>query len=97
MLQPFRPRSSGLTGPALVFVLFFVPSLLFAEPQSAPVMQAQTWEPDMNIRGWWMSEKLDSFNVETEASWLVPPGTRFLGGRKQFPDRGEQAGVRGRV
>ena len=57
MLQPLRP--CGLTGPAFVFVLFFAPSFLFAEPQSAPVMQAQTWEPDMDIRGWWMSEKLD--------------------------------------
>lgn len=59
MLQPFRPRSSGLTGPALVFVLFFAPSFVFAEPRSAPVMQAQAWEPGMDIRGWWMSEKLD--------------------------------------
>lgn len=29
------------------------------EPQPAPVMLAETWQPHMTIDGWWMSEKLD--------------------------------------
>jgi DNA ligase-1 len=29
------------------------------QTQPAPVMLAHTWQPHMDIRGWWMSEKLD--------------------------------------
>ena len=59
MLKISLLRSYCLTRLSLVFFLFFSPSVLFAEPQSAPVMQAQAWGPDIDIRGWWMSEKLD--------------------------------------
>ncbi len=59
MRQPFRLRSSGFTGLALLLVLVFTPALVLAAPQAAPVMQAQTWQAGRDIRGWWMSEKLD--------------------------------------
>lgn len=29
------------------------------EPQKTPVMLAQRWDPKIDIKGWWMSEKLD--------------------------------------
>lgn len=29
------------------------------QTQTAPVMLAHTWKPHLDIRGWWMSEKLD--------------------------------------
>ena len=29
------------------------------EPQKTPVMLAQRWDPKIEIKGWWMSEKLD--------------------------------------
>lgn len=44
----------------LFFAFFFQPlSLVCAESLPAPVMLAETWQPSMNIDGWWMSEKLD--------------------------------------
>ncbi len=30
-----------------------------AEPQAPPAMSPYTWEPHIDIRGWWMSEKYD--------------------------------------
>lgn len=30
-----------------------------ADPQAPPVMSPYTWEPEMDIQGWWMSEKYD--------------------------------------
>ncbi len=38
-----------------------------------------------------------TFHVEAEAPWLVAAGTGFLGAREQFPHRGENTGVGGRV
>ncbi len=46
----------------LFFILCLCPSLAAqaqSPPQKAPVMLAQTWQPHRDIRGWWMSEKLD--------------------------------------
>lgn len=57
--------------PVLRFCRFARLSLLFcaflsqplssvrAASQPAPVMLAQNWKPDIDVQGWWMSEKLD--------------------------------------
>ena len=51
--------------------LFLVPAVGPAEPQPAPVMLARSWEPGTDIRGWWMSEKLDGIRGYWTGSQLV--------------------------
>ncbi len=42
----------------LLFLSLFL-SFAHAGPQAPPVMSPYTWEPEMDIQGWWMSEKYD--------------------------------------
>ncbi len=51
---------------ALILHLFLAMTCLLltltptpAETQAPPIMSPYTWEPHMDIRGWWMSEKYD--------------------------------------
>lgn len=43
----------------IVIILLLGAVIAHAEPAAPPVMLAHTWTPQMDIRGWWMSEKLD--------------------------------------
>lgn len=57
-------RSTFGAGVAVSFALLFLvlcdaAHLRAAEPQPAPAMLAQVWQPGMAVQGWWMSEKLD--------------------------------------
>jgi len=42
-----------------------------ADTEKAPVMLAHTWEPHIDIRGWWMSEKLDGIRGYWTGSQLI--------------------------
>ena len=66
-------RFYSLVGLWLLFLAHLFPALSVgpAEPQPVPVMLAQTWEPGMDIQGWWMSEKLDGIRGYWTGSQLV--------------------------
>ena len=41
------------------------------KPQKAPVMLAQRWDPKIDIKGWWLSEKLDGVRGYWTGSELI--------------------------
>lgn len=43
----------------MVIILLLGAVLASTEAAAPPVMLAHTWTPEMDIRGWWMSEKFD--------------------------------------
>jgi DNA ligase-1 len=47
------------------------PSTAHADTEKAPVMLAHTWEPHIDIRGWWMSEKLDGVRGYWTGSQMI--------------------------
>ena len=42
-----------------VIILLLSAVIAHTAPAAPPVMLAHTWTPEMDIRGWWMSEKFD--------------------------------------
>lgn len=46
-------------------------STAHADTEKAPVMLAHTWKPHIDIRGWWMSEKLDGIRGYWTGSQLI--------------------------
>ncbi len=75
-----------LLGPLLLLLGF---SLASANPQVPPVMSPHTWAPDMDIQGWWMSEKYDGIRGYWTGRQLISRiGNVFVtprGLRKIFP------------
>ncbi|MGQ4809572.1 DNA ligase [Candidatus Entotheonellaceae bacterium PAL068K] len=65
MTSHFHSRTHQLPYILSILLLLFSFQSLYpsafvhAGAQPAPVMLARTWEPGLDIRGWWMSEKLD--------------------------------------
>ncbi len=49
---------------------------------AAPVLLAQKWEPEVDITGWWLSEKLDG----VRAYWTGTEMLSRLGNRFEVPD-----------
>ncbi len=55
---------------AFIYLSFALPPTQ-AETQAPPVMSPYTWEPHMDIRGWWMSEKYDGIRGYWTGKQLV--------------------------
>lgn len=54
-----------------VIILLLGAVIAYTEPAAPPVMLAQRWTPQMDIAGWWMSEKLDGIRGYWNGRQLV--------------------------
>jgi DNA ligase-1 len=67
-----------------VVILLLGAVIAHTEPAAPPVMLAHTWTPEMEIRGWWMSEKLDGIRGYWTGRELVSRSGRVFAAPATF-------------